>query len=51
MRQGDFTMIQANKLQGLDTLRCQGMLFAEKWCQKLAMESVDFSPEVAAIRL
>jgi hypothetical protein len=50
-RQGDFTDIQAAKLEGLDTLRCQGMIYAEKRCRKLAMGSVDFSPEVADVRL
>ena len=42
---------QAAKLEGLDTLRCQGMIYAEKRCRKLVMGSVDFSPEVADVRL
>jgi hypothetical protein len=51
MRQGDFTAEQLAQLEGLDMLRSQGMIYAEKRCQKLAMGSIDFSPEVAAARL
>ena len=51
MRQGDFTAEQLARLEGLDMLRSQGMLYAKKRCRKLAMGSIDFSPEVVAARL
>ena len=50
-RQGDFTAEQSEQLEGLDMLRNQGMIYAEKRCRKLVMGSIDFSPEVAAVRL
>lgn len=50
-QQGDFMVDQADQLQGLDILQCQGMLFVEKRCRKLAIGSVDFSPEVVATPL
>jgi hypothetical protein len=50
-RQGDFTPVQAQRLQGPDVLRSQGMRYAEKRCRKFAMGKVEYSPVVAATRL
>jgi hypothetical protein len=45
-RNGNFTPLQRQQLETLDRVRTEGMLCAEKKCQKLAMGNVDFSPEV-----
>ena len=47
--QGRLTPTQVQRLDGLDTLRCQGMLYAEKCCWHLHMGSVDYSPIIALV--
>ena len=47
--QGHLTPNQAWRLDGLDTLRCQGMLYTEKHCWHLHMGSVDYSPIIALV--
>jgi hypothetical protein len=49
-RDGDFTPDQQHHLEALDMVRAEGMLYAEKRCQKLSMGFVDFSPEVDKAR-
>jgi hypothetical protein len=46
-RDGNFTEEQRAQLKSLDQVHAEGMLYAEKKCQKLSMGNVDFSPEVA----
>jgi hypothetical protein len=46
----NFTPAQWAELESLDTVRAEGMRFTEKKCWKLAMGSVDFSPEVNLAR-
>jgi hypothetical protein len=43
---GNLTHPQQMTLESLDRVRTDGMRFAEKKCRKLAMGSVDFSPQV-----
>jgi hypothetical protein len=41
---GDFTPVQDQQLQGLDTLPSQGMQYAKKKCRKCAISKVEYSP-------
>ena len=41
---------QQAALNGLDTVRKEGMIFAEKRCRKLCMGEVDFSPQLSQAR-
>jgi hypothetical protein len=49
-RDGDFSDEQRHQLETLDTVRAEGMLYAEKRCRKLSMGFVDFSPQVDMAR-
>lgn len=49
-RDGDFSDEQQHQLETLDTVRAEGMLYAEKRCRKLSMGFVDFSPQVDMAR-
>jgi hypothetical protein len=43
-------MDQEQEMERIDLIRKEGMLYAKKKCQKLAMGKVDFSPELNKAR-